>query len=54
MLHLNPMSETSGRKGMFCSGTYQIKDVDVDFMVASGKEVFVLQTRGGGDPGGGN
>lgn len=47
MLRLNPMSETSGRKGMFCSGTYQIKDVDVDFTVASGKEAFVLQTLDG-------
>lgn len=47
MLHLNPMSEISGRKGMFCSGTYQIKDVDVHFTVASGKEAFVLQTLDG-------
>lgn len=36
------MSKTSGRKSIFCSRIYQIKDVD--FMVVSGNEAFASWT----------
>lgn len=44
-LHLNRMSKTSGRKSIFCR-IYQIKDIDLIFMVASGNEAFAWTLDG--------